>query len=94
MGVREGREQGAPLIIKISASQNGMRNADWLLFNLAMTLFPFAHTLIKTNVEMADGDDHVRKARKNFPLNLKFTLENNARESEHCSKAEMSLLFC
>ena len=36
MGVREGREQGAPLIIKISASQNGMRNADWLLFNLAM----------------------------------------------------------
>ena len=92
--MREGREQGAPLIIKISASQNGMRNADWLLFNLAMTLFPFAHTLIKTNVEMADGDDHVRKACKNFPLNLKFTLENNARESEHCSKAEMSLLFC
>ena len=92
--MREGREQGAPLIIKISASQNGIRNADWLLFNLAKTLFPFAHTLIKTNVEMADGDDHVREACKNFPLNLKFTLENNARESEHCSKAEMSLLFC
>ena len=46
---------------------------------------------------MTGGDDHVRKACKNFPLNLnliKFTLENNARESEHCSKAEMSLLFC
>lgn len=47
----------------------------------------------KDKYKNGDGDDHVREACENFSLNLKFPLKKNARELEHCSKAEMSLLF-